>query len=928
MEEAGGGGGGGGGGGELLHKWLEEKVKAAQGTYTGVADAAAAAQKITEELKNDIVATWEKLKTSLAQAGAVEIEGLCSDVAGKEGGGIEEEYLKNLCKGIVEMRYFISGGSSQIRWGLKFESDIKPHEWYPRCIVGTVALSEIYGDHCKLKEVINRISDRADGKLEEHREKDGAKLDKCKGLTDTDILFGKTVLQGTIKDWVVEQRTYAENKERNIRSKAPWRIRKPWEKWPSVCNHKKRAEGQAGEARKKELREENAQSMTTFMKLNNDTTTIQNSGGSSVMPLSDVLIGESKDYSLDLGKLTKVFEDVIQNNNTGTADLAGAIIEKITKQSDEKLGVKTTLEKMFERIESEGKANNNAACKDFGDGNEHSVERKACNHIAAGLKYIKDIKPSATATQNSNDDDKFFKQSMMCAALNFYADQIKKKSQDKCPIDEIKIREMFNDWNGINNTWSSPSCSTSGGKNNCFVCNRIDNEDFKDCKLSVDSSLVNITQPSGGCKDNTDRNKVQDEMNKLLNNEDNAINPKMKGTLSTITDIKTSSFCTQLQCAAKKWSQSKKGKSSGVTWNVLKEDIDKELKALLENMTKSDNQKAVEQYCKDNEAKWDAMGHKQSKTNKAACLLFAAGLKHIYGRGKGQVNGSVKGPSFEQTMGCLFLKEYAKQLKEMAEVKKQGHSWVHPLCDIDQGIDHAFDKSNSIMEASSQCKKNGSTNDCFVCKWDNDDYKDCSIGTDNVKTNVEPLLQSNKEHMQQTLENTVCPILLTDLLTPFLPLAPVSIGLSAMAYYLWKYFGPFGKGGPRFRRSPAEIPGPSVQEQVLDHVEEAGPHEYQLVKERKPRSAPTRTKRSGRANRRTIIEIHFEVLDECQKGDTQLNQKDFLELLVQEFMGSEFMEEEQVPKEEVLMESVPMEGVPMESIPLESVPSLGSGFMV
>ncbi|CAA9986543.1 SICAvar, type II [Plasmodium knowlesi strain H] len=168
-----------------------------------------------------------------------------------------------------------------------------------------------------------------------------------------------------------------------------------------------------------------------------------------------------------------------------------------------------------------------------------------------------------------------------------------------------------------------------------------------------------------------------------------------------------------------------------------------------------------------------------------------------------------------------------------------------------------------------------------------------------------------------------------DSIHPYLPLVPSILGIMTITYFLWKYFGQLGKIR-RSRRAPLRIPGPSVQEQLLDHVEEAGPHEYRLVKERKPRSAPTRTKRSGRdpagsgrVNRRTIIEIHFEVLDECQKGDTQLNQKDFLELLVREFMGSEFMEEEQVPKEEVLME-----GVPMELVPMESVPSLGSGLLV
>ncbi|CAA9989273.1 SICAvar, type II [Plasmodium knowlesi strain H] len=146
-----------------------------------------------------------------------------------------------------------------------------------------------------------------------------------------------------------------------------------------------------------------------------------------------------------------------------------------------------------------------------------------------------------------------------------------------------------------------------------------------------------------------------------------------------------------------------------------------------------------------------------------------------------------------------------------------------------------------------------------------------------------------------------------DSIHPYLPLVPPVLGIMTITYFLWKYFGQLGKIR-RFRRAPSRIPGPSVQEQLLDHVQKDSSHEYRLVKERKPRSVPTREKRSGRVNRRTIIEIHFEVLDECQKGDSQLAQKDFLELLVREFMGSELREEEQVLKEEVLMESVPILG--------------------
>ncbi|CAA9990874.1 SICAvar, type I [Plasmodium knowlesi strain H] len=584
------------------------------------------------------------------------------------------------------------------------------------------------------------------------------------------------------------------------------------------------------------------------------------------------------------------------------------------------MAVKEELQKMFADIEDKGK-NTNPACNEFGDDNPDSVERKACNHIAAGLQHLKTV----------SGNDQLFERTVGCIALNMYATKIREASEDKCPIDEDKIKQMFSDSNKNINS----SCSIFGGTNkDCFLCTRK-NEDFKKCELSVSNTLIN-TPSNGSCTLNTDKDKVHTQMNNLLE-KDTTI--KMKPTLDKINEM--NHFCTKLQCAAKQYYAKKHGgKSSGVNWDALEKDIGRELNELLEYMTKGQSQPNLLTYCND-DAKWDALGHKKSKTNKAACLLFAAGLQHIYSPKKVHV----KGPSFEQTMGCLFLKEYAKQLKDLANKKKKGYSWVHPLCEIDKGIDHAFNQSKDIMEKETPlCKGTNVPNSCFVCTQE-EDYNKCKIGDDKIEDEVKPLLQSKETHMEKTLENTVCPILLTDLLTPFLPLAPVSIGLSAMAYYLWKYFGPLGKGGARFRRSPAQASRPSVQEQLLDHADEGASHEYRLVKERKPRSAPTRTKRSGRdpagggrVNRRTIIEIHFEVLDECQKGDTQLNQKDFLELLVREFMGSELMEEEQVPKEDVLMEGVPMEGVPMEGVPMEGVPielvlieeipSLGSGLLV
>ncbi|ANQ07593.1 SICA antigen [Plasmodium coatneyi] len=131
---------------------------------------------------------------------------------------------------------------------------------------------------------------------------------------------------------------------------------------------------------------------------------------------------------------------------------------------------------------------------------------------------------------------------------------------------------------------------------------------------------------------------------------------------------------------------------------------------------------------------------------------------------------------------------------------------------------------------------------------------------------------------------------------------------------IYTYFA-LGKERTRYRRAP-QIPGPTVQEQLLDHVDDQadGQHAYTLVKERKqPRSTPQkRGKQVGKradsrgVGRRMIIDIHLEVLDECQKERLHLTKEDFFESLVQEFMGSKFMEEE---------ENVPMVDVPKEQVP-------------
>ncbi|ANQ09184.1 SICA antigen [Plasmodium coatneyi] len=159
-------------------------------------------------------------------------------------------------------------------------------------------------------------------------------------------------------------------------------------------------------------------------------------------------------------------------------------------------------------------------------------------------------------------------------------------------------------------------------------------------------------------------------------------------------------------------------------------------------------------------------------------------------------------------------------------------------------------------------------------------------------------------------EGTPSPAKLTakkgiDPFLPYFPLAPAVLGISVMSYLLWKYFGMLRNTRKRYRRS-YQVRGPSLEQQIVDHVNQPGPREYYIVKERKPRSTP-KTRRgkqsAGRlrrgVRRRMIIDIHLEVLNECQRGDAHSTKEDYFTILVQEFMGSEFIEHKNVPKERV-----------------------------
>ncbi|ANQ08658.1 SICA antigen [Plasmodium coatneyi] len=520
--------------------------------------------------------------------------------------------------------------------------------------------------------------------------------------------------------------------------------------------------------------------------------------------------------------------------------------------------------------------------------------------------------------------------------------------------------------------------------------------------------------------------EIVEQLEEVLEQEEKATSPAKS---PSVDDCNGKTSCEFVKCIADEWARirshgpSKKPESD--VWN----DFPDILKSLSNAMT--NGQGTNEKECEG----INVADSTKEEANKKACNYIVKGLTYIYGIDLSYDSVKQANPylnkRFQQTMACLLLNEFAKQMKSKCPDSKAG---------IDKGF-----------ESWEQIKGKKCTNTsypCVDCKWEEGDYSDCTIGNEQVKDKVKGILDTN-DNIKKTLEDickkdappektektqdtvqqpseedddeppplpavpngdqdepsvdpgpvpggephaeaepipgntdpnqspqepaaagdthlgaggassipdTPSPSKLTskiDLPTSYLPLIPSVTGILVMSYLLWKYFAFLGKRRKRYRRAH-QVNGPTIQEQLLAYVEEGGPHEYYIVKERKPRSTPMKRRkkrgvrrRAGRCGvrRRMIIDIHLEVLNECQKGDLHSKKEDFFKILVQEFMGSEFIKEEPVPQEQVQdscsafrvnfpMEQVPSSDsgfseedfIPKEDVPVEQVPCSDSGF--
>ncbi|KJP85428.1 hypothetical protein AK88_04931 [Plasmodium fragile] len=114
---------------------------------------------------------------------------------------------------------------------------------------------------------------------------------------------------------------------------------------------------------------------------------------------------------------------------------------------------------------------------------------------------------------------------------------------------------------------------------------------------------------------------------------------------------------------------------------------------------------------------------------------------------------------------------------------------------------------------------------------------------------------------------------------------PAVVGIGVIAFFLWKYFAFLGQKRRRTYRTVRNVPSPPLDEEILEHLQRGAPppdYGYTMLTDRQPASTSDRRRRHPRVHRRTIIELHLEVLNECEAAAWETVKDDYWKIVVQE----------------------------------------------
>ncbi|KJP86038.1 hypothetical protein AK88_04295 [Plasmodium fragile] len=122
-------------------------------------------------------------------------------------------------------------------------------------------------------------------------------------------------------------------------------------------------------------------------------------------------------------------------------------------------------------------------------------------------------------------------------------------------------------------------------------------------------------------------------------------------------------------------------------------------------------------------------------------------------------------------------------------------------------------------------------------------------------------------------------------LIPYTPaIIPAVVGIGIIAFFLWKYFAYLGHKRRRTYRTVRDVPSPPLDDDILAHLQrgELPQPDYGYTMVTQPASTSGRG-RPPRVHKRTIIELHLDVLHECEATNWENVKDDYLQILVEEF---------------------------------------------
>ncbi|KJP85112.1 hypothetical protein AK88_05251, partial [Plasmodium fragile] len=113
-----------------------------------------------------------------------------------------------------------------------------------------------------------------------------------------------------------------------------------------------------------------------------------------------------------------------------------------------------------------------------------------------------------------------------------------------------------------------------------------------------------------------------------------------------------------------------------------------------------------------------------------------------------------------------------------------------------------------------------------------------------------------------------------------------SVIVAVLGYSLWKYFAFLGQKRRRTYRTVRDVPSPPLDDEILDHLQRGGApppdYGYKMIRDRQPPST-SGSARPPRVHTRTIIELHLEVLNQCEATDWENVKEDYLQIVVKQF---------------------------------------------